>query len=81
MVRTRFALVLYFRMVAHKAACHTMSKAFLEINADMVQVLLMLEILFTQNSKDEDMFCSATPGSELSLSFSNYLLGLGFKTV
>ena len=29
MARTRFALILYFRMVAHKAACHTLSKAFL----------------------------------------------------
>ena len=26
MVRTRFALILYFRMVAHKAACHTLSR-------------------------------------------------------
>ena len=26
----RFALILYFRMVAHKAACHTLSKAFLK---------------------------------------------------
>ena len=30
MVRTRFALILYFRMVAHKAECHTLSKAFLK---------------------------------------------------
>ena len=30
MVRTRFALILYFRMVTHKAACHTLSKAFLK---------------------------------------------------
>ena len=29
-VRTRFALILYFCMVAHKAACHTPSKAFLK---------------------------------------------------
>ena len=32
MVRTRFALILYFRMVAHKAACHTLSKAFFLIS-------------------------------------------------
>ena len=49
MVQTRFALILYFRMVAHKAACHTLSKAFFEINEDMVQILLMLEVLFTQD--------------------------------
>ena len=30
MVRTKFALILYFPMVAHKAACHTLSKAFLK---------------------------------------------------
>ena len=52
-------LILYFRMVAHKAACHTLSMAFLEINEDMVQILLMLEELFTQDSKVEDLFyCS-----------------------
>ena len=28
MVRTRLALLLYFRMVAHNAACHTLLKAF-----------------------------------------------------
>ena len=30
MVRTRFALIIYYRMVAHKAACHTPSKTFLK---------------------------------------------------
>ena len=30
MVQTRFALMLFFCMVAHKAACHTLSKAFLK---------------------------------------------------
>ena len=32
-------------MVAHKAACHTLSKAFFEIDEDMVQILLVLEVL------------------------------------
>ena len=27
---TRFALILYFRIVSHKAACQTLSKAFLK---------------------------------------------------
>ena len=49
MVRTRFALMLYFRMVAHKAAPYSV-KGFFEINEDMVQILLMLEVLFTQDS-------------------------------
>ena len=40
-VRTRFALILYFRMVACKAACHTL----FEISEDKIQILLMLEVL------------------------------------
>ena len=70
MVRTRFALILYFRMVAHKAACHTLSKAFFEIDEDMVQILLVLEVLFTQDSEVEDLFIGASSGSEPSLFYS-----------
>ena len=81
MVRTRFALILYFCMVAHRAACHTLSKAFYEINKDMVQILLMLEVLFTQDSEVEDLFCGASYGSEPSLFFSNYFFSLGFKHI
>ena len=82
MVRTRFALILYFRMVAHKATCHTLSEVFFfEIDEDMVQILLMLEVLFTQDSKVEDLFCGASSGSEPSLFFSNYFFSLGFKPI
>ena len=81
MVGTRFALILYFRMVAHKAACHTLSKAFFEIDEDMVQILLVLEVLFTQYSEVEDLFCGAPSGSEPSLFFSNYFFSLGFKPI
>ena len=49
-------------------------KGFFEINEDMVQILLMLEVLFTQDSKVEDLFCGASSGSEPSLFFSNYQL-------
>ena len=62
-MRTRFALILYFRMVAHKAACHTLS-IFFKISEDMVQILLMLEILFIQDFKGEYLFCGAPSGSE-----------------
>ena len=48
-------------------------KGFFEINEDMIEVLLMLEVLFTQDSKVEDLFCGASSGSEPSLFFSNYL--------
>ena len=81
MVRTRFALILYFRMVADKAACHTLSKAFFEIDEDMVQILLVLEVLFTQDSEVEDLFCGASSRSEPSLFFSNYFFSLGFKSI
>ena len=47
----------------------------------MVKIRLVLEILFTQNSKVEDLFCGAPSGSEPSLFFSNYFFGLGFKPI
>ena len=79
MARTRVALILYFRMVANKAAYHTLSYAFLELYEDRVQILLMLKVLFTQDSEAEDLFYGAFPGSELSLFFSNNLFNLGFS--
>ena len=36
-------------------------------------------MLFTQDSKVEDLFCGASSGSEHSLFFSNDLFCLGFK--
>ena len=36
-------------------------KGFFEIDADMVQILLVLEVLFTQDSEVEDLFCCAFP--------------------
>ena len=47
----------------------------------MVQILLMLKLLFTQDSDVKNMFCGASPGSEPSLFFSNYLFSLGFEPV
>ena len=46
----RFVLMLYFFMVAHKAACQTLSKVLLEVYEDMVEVLLVLEIFLTENA-------------------------------
>ena len=54
--RIRFVLMLYFFMVAHKAACQTLSKTLLksmnlvEVYENMVEVLLVLEIFFTKDS-------------------------------
>ena len=47
----------------------------------MVQILLVLEVLFTQDSEVEDLFCGASSGSEPSLLFSNYFFILGFKPI
>ena len=47
----------------------------------MVQILLMLEVLFTQDFKVEDLFCGASSGSEPSLFFSNYFFSLGFQPI
>ena len=56
-------------------------KGVFEINEDMVKSVLMLEVLFTQDSKVEDLFCGACSGSEPSLFFSNYFFSLGFKPI
>ena len=56
-------------------------KGFFEIDEDMVQILLALEVLFTQDSEVEDLFCGASSGSEPSLFFSNYFFSLGFKPI
>ena len=81
MVSTRVALILYFRMVAHKGCMPYSVKGFIEINEDMVQLLLMLEVIFTQDSKFEDLFCGASSGSEPSLFFSKYFFSFGFKPI
>ena len=41
----------------------------------------MLEVLFTQDFKVEDLFCGASSGSEPSLFFSNYFFRLGIKPI
>ena len=56
-------------------------KCSFEIYEDMVQILLMLKLLFTQDSEDEGLFCGASPGSEPCLFFSNILYSLGFEPV
>ena len=56
-------------------------KGFFEINEDLVQILLMFGVLFTQDSILEDLFCGASSGSEPSLFYSNYILRLGFKPI
>ena len=47
----------------------------------MVQILLMLEVLFTQDSEIKDLFCGASSGSKPCLFFSNYFFSLGVKPI
>ena len=56
-------------------------KGSYEINEDMVQILLMFQVLYTQDSKVEYLFCGALSGCEPSLFFSNFLFSLGFKPI
>ena len=45
----RFVLMLYFFMVAHKAACQSPVEGLLEVYEDMVEFLLVLEVFLTEN--------------------------------
>ena len=56
-------------------------KGFFDINEDMLQILLVLEVLSTQDSEVEDLFCGASSGSVPSLFFSNYFFSLGVKPI
>ena len=56
-------------------------KGFFEIDEDMVQILLVMEVLFTQDSEVEDLFCGASSSSAPSLFFSNHFFSLGFKSI
>ena len=56
-------------------------KGFFKINEDMIQILLMMDVLFKQDSKVKDLFCGASSGSQPSLFFSNYFFSLWFKPI
>ena len=49
MTRIRLALMLFFIIVAYKAACQIVSKAFLK-SMKTVEVLLVLQIFLTEDS-------------------------------
>ena len=54
-------------------------KGIFEISEDMLQILL--EILFTQYSKVQDLLCDAPPDPQPNPFFNGYLYHLGFKPV
>ena len=66
--------MLYFLIVAYKASCHTLSKAILKlVYEDMAEILLMLQVLLTEDPETEYLFCNAPSGSETCLIFCNDL--------
>ena len=79
MVQTRFALIMFIHMVAHKAACHaaTLVKGFFEISIDMVQILLLLEVLFIQNNL-KSKICPLVLCSALNPDFSSAVICLAW---
>ena len=82
MTYIRLVLMLYFFMVAQKAACQTLLKAFLEVCEDMmIEVLLVLEIFLAENAWVEDLLCGTPTCSEACLFFGDDLLRLWFQSV
>ena len=74
------ALMLYFLIVAHKASCHTLSKAFL-VYEDMIDILLMLQVFLAEDPEIEYLFCGSPSGSETCLLFCNDLFCLRLESV
>lgn len=56
-------------------------RAVFLIYEDMVQNLLMLKVLTTQDSEVGDRFCDAPHGSDPRLFFSNQFFSLGTEPV
>ena len=73
--------MLYFLMVAHKAACHTLSNAFLKSISYMVEIFLVLQVLFAEDSKVEYLLCRTVSCSKAGLFFSDDILCLWLQSV
>ena len=56
-------------------------EGLLEVYEDMVEVLLVLEIFLTEDSKVDDLLCGAPACSEACLFFSDDLLRLWLQSV
>ena len=52
-----------------------------EVYEDTVLILLMLKVLFTQDSEVDDLFSGASPSFEPSMFFSNNRFCLRFQPV
>ena len=71
MARSKFALILYYRMMAHNVACNILLKAFLKSMKTM-KILSVLEIPLRLKSYSLVLFPALNPARF----FKNYLFGL-----
>ena len=60
------------------AACLALEKNFVQIYEDILQILLLFKLLYTQDPEVEDLFYSALSGSKPSLFSGDYLPSLEF---
>ena len=56
-------------------------KCLLEVNKDMVEIFLVLQVLFAEDSKIENLLCSTVSCSKAGLFFSDDVLWLWLESV
>ncbi|KAH3822284.1 hypothetical protein DPMN_124058 [Dreissena polymorpha] len=56
-------------------------ESFLQVNAVVEEVMLVLQVLFNDDSAVEDPFHCAPPSSESSLLLSQQLLGITIQSI
>ena len=56
-------------------------KCLLEVSKDMVEILLVLQVLFTEDSKIESSLCNTVSFSKAGLFFSDNVLRLWLESV
>ena len=56
-------------------------KCLLEVNEDMVEIFLVLQVLFSEDSKVENFFCSTVSCLKAGLFFSDDVLCLWLESV
>ena len=66
--------MLYFLIVAHKGCRPYPVKCLLEVNENMVDILLVLQVLFTEDSKVRNLLCGIVSCWKAGLFFSGDVL-------
>ena len=77
-----FPIYVYFNQYIYLISYATNPlKRLLEVNKDMVEILLVLHVLFTEDSKVEHLLCSTVSFSRAGLFFSDNILRLWLEPV